>query len=237
MMLFLFFICVSSFLLCKVLCDQSAGRYDKNVNLFSSNGELMQVQYARNAGLKGASILCSNTIEGDVIMCVPTPADIQTLQDKRSVDKVAQISDGLWFAFSGLAGDGRALLKYARNFCIDYQTKFGSTPSIRSVARVLGEVQHESTLTGGKRPYGVQVILIGMDETGSRLSIYTSEPSGSFVHQFYSYFEYFLRCVDVQLLFALSAQVKLLIGRPCLLARIQVRLALQTFLQFNIFIQ
>lgn len=162
-----------------VASEQSSGRYDKNVNLFSSNGELMQVQYARNAGLKGAPILCSQTNDGDVILCVPTPADIQTLQDRRSVDKVAQIGDGLWFAFSGLAGDGRALLKYARTFCVDYQMKFGSTPSVRSVARVLGEVQHESTLTGGKRPYGVQVILVGVDDSGSRLSIYTSEPSGN----------------------------------------------------------
>lgn len=166
---------------CNGAAEQPSGRYDKNVNLFSSNGELMQVQYARNAGLKGAPILCSHAVNGDVILCVPTPADIQTLQDRRSVDKVAQIGDGMWFAFSGLAGDGRALLKYARSFCIDYQGKFGSTPSVRSVARMLGEVQHESTLTGGKRPYGVQVILIGVDDSGDGLSIYSSEPSGESV--------------------------------------------------------
>ena len=28
-------------------------KYDKNVNLFSNNGELLQVSYAKKAGLKG----------------------------------------------------------------------------------------------------------------------------------------------------------------------------------------
>ena len=153
-------------------------RYDKNVNLFSSSGDLLQVQYAKKAGLRGASVLCSESVDGDIILCVPTPMEIQTLQDRRSVDKVTKISDGLWMAFSGLAGDGRALTRAAREFCLDYNHRFGSIPTVRSVARCIGELQHESTLTGGKRPFGVQVVLIGEDEPGGKLAIYNSEPSG-----------------------------------------------------------
>lgn len=159
-----------------VLADDT--RYDKNVNLFSSSGELLQVQYARNAGLRGAPILCSQSAENDIILCLPTPAAVQALQDRRSVDKVAKVGDGLWLAFSGLAGDGRALTRAARQFCLDYSSKFGSNPTVRSVARYIGEVQHESTLTGGKRPFGVQVVLIGEDEPDGKLSIYNSDPSG-----------------------------------------------------------
>jgi len=161
-----------------VLADDT--RYDKNVNLFSSSGELLQVQYARNAGLRGAPILCSQSAENDIVLCLPTPAAVQTLQDRRSVDKVAKVGDGLWLAFSGLAGDGRALTRAARQFCLDYSSKFGSNPTVRSVARYIGEVQHESTLTGGKRPFGVQVVLIGEDEPDGKLTIYNSDPSGKY---------------------------------------------------------
>lgn len=165
---------------CLVIMGQSANdmRHDKNVNLFSSNGELLQVQYAKNAGLKGASVLCSQSAENDIILCVPTPAAVQTLQDRRSVDKVAKIGDGLWIAFAGLAGDGRALIRAARQFSLGYSSKFGSMPTVRSLARFVGETQHESTLTGGKRPFGVQIILIGEEEPGGKLAIYNTDPSG-----------------------------------------------------------
>jgi hypothetical protein len=162
-----------------VCSDSQSVRYDKNVNLFSSTGELLQVQYARNAGLKGSPILCSQTATDEVIVCIPTSPGLQSLQDRRSVDKLAKITDGIWFAFAGLAGDGRALLKASRNFCTEYQSKFGSIPSVRSVARYIGELQHESTLTGGKRPYGVQVLLIGAEDSTGKLAIYSSEPSGT----------------------------------------------------------
>jgi 20S proteasome alpha/beta subunit len=159
--------------------DSQAVRYDKNVNLFSSTGVLLQVQYARNAGMKGSPILCSQTSTNEIVVCIPTSPSMQSLQDRRAVDKLAKISDGIWFAFAGLAGDGRALLKASRNFCTEYQSKFGSIPSVRSVARYIGELQHESTLTGGKRPYGVQVLLIGAEDSTGKLAIYSSEPSGN----------------------------------------------------------
>ena len=176
MLSFVFFIIFSC--LSFVVVQSNDKRYDKNVNLFSANGELLQVQYAKEAGLKGASILCSHTSDGEVVLCIPTREDTQTLQDRRSVDKVAKISEGMWLAFSGLAGDGRAITKSARNFCNDYQFQFGIIPTVRSVARHIGEEQHESTLTGGRRPYGVQMLLIGQEEEDGELSVYKSEPSG-----------------------------------------------------------
>ncbi|KAJ1419882.1 nucleophile aminohydrolase [Ochromonadaceae sp. CCMP2298] len=141
-------------------------RYDKNVNLFSASGELLQVQYARNAGLRGASVLCCRAKGGEVLICVPTPTETQQLLDRRGVDKVARVSEGIWLVFAGLAGDGRSVLKSARSFCIDYKSRFGQAPSVRSVARFVGEMQHESTLAAGRRPLGVQVLLIGAEDEG-----------------------------------------------------------------------
>jgi 20S proteasome alpha/beta subunit len=157
--------------------DQAV-RYDKNVNLFSSNGELLQVQYARKAGERGSAVLCSHTSSGEVVVCIPTAKSVQALQDRQSVDKLSKVSEGIWFTFAGLAGDGRALLKAARSFCTEYQSKFGSTPAVRSVARYIGELQHDCTLSGGRRPFGVQVLLIGEDDNKGSLEIYNSEPSG-----------------------------------------------------------
>lgn len=97
----------------------------------------------------GSTILCSKTKDGDIILCIPTMKENQTLLDRRSIDKVSKVFDNIWFAFSGLAGDGRSLLRNARNFCVEYHSKFGMIPSIKTVVRYISEMQHEATLTGG----------------------------------------------------------------------------------------
>jgi len=125
---------------CSVLGNYSEdSRYDKNVNLFSSKGELLQVKYAMNAGLRGSAILCSKSADGDVILCIPVDKDIQNLLDRRSIDKVSKVSDNVWFAFSGLAGDGRSLLKSARTFASQYKMQYGSNPTVRSISRYIAQ--------------------------------------------------------------------------------------------------
>lgn len=129
---------VATFNQCSVLgSDSEDSRYDKNVNLFSSKGELLQVKYAMNAGLRGTAILCSKSVDGDVILCIPVDRDIQSLIDRRSIDKVSKVSDNVWFAFSGLAGDGRSLLKSAREFSSQYKLNYGSIPTVRSISRFI----------------------------------------------------------------------------------------------------
>ena len=129
---------VAAFNQCFVLgSDTEDSRYDKNVNLFSSKGELLQVKYATNAGLRGTAILCSKSADGDVILCIPVDKDVQSLLDRRSIDKVSKVSDNVWFAFSGLAGDGRSLLKSAREFSSQYKMNYGSTPTVRSISRFI----------------------------------------------------------------------------------------------------
>ena len=128
---------------------------DKNVNLFSDEGELLQVQYARKAGLQGGSVICATSVNNDVAICIPNSSELPILLDRRSVDKVSKIDDDIWFAFSGLAGDGRALISQARKYCIDYRSQFGCPPTGRNVASIMGQLQHEATLTGSKFCFNV----------------------------------------------------------------------------------
>lgn len=125
-------------------------RFDRNVNLFSDLGELTQVSYASKAGYKGGSILCAISSDDNIVMCVPTSSRDRVLLDRRSVDKVSKVDDTLWAGFSGLAGDGRSLIKIARRYCIDCHSKLGSSPTVHGVAQFIGDVQHESTLSGSK---------------------------------------------------------------------------------------
>jgi len=160
-------------------------KYDKSATLFSDEGELLQVVYAQNAASRGSSIVSAPCKEGDLFLfslplsTTQSTSGSQTrLLDRRSIDNVAKIHDQVWVAFSGLAGDGRSILKQARNFAVEFNLKYGFFPSASTIASHIGEVQHAVTLSGDRRPYGIQVLTIGYDDLQKSFCVHLSEPSG-----------------------------------------------------------
>ena len=139
-----------------------SSRYDKSAILFSPDGDLLQVEYAEKAAKKGAPLIacCSNDI---IVLCSPTSSNYELL-DRRYIDKISEVWDGLWMCSTGLQGDGKALLREARTYCVDFKSQFGCAPSASALSRHIGQIKHQATLTGGKRPYGVETLIIGYDE-------------------------------------------------------------------------
>ena len=139
---------------CLIIClstsarSSAKGRYDKSVSLFSPEGELLQIKYADKAGANGLSLVCIVTSDNSVVLCSPS-APSYSLMDKRCVDKVSQVDEGMWIAFAGLLGDGRHVTRTARQFCNNYRVKFGCRPAVAALARHIGSMQHEASVKGG----------------------------------------------------------------------------------------
>ena len=157
---FLLSSCLILFIIC--YCDAASkyANYDKSINLFSPNGELLQVAYAEVAGDRGATAVCVPTNEDSIIVCIESDSNFDILLDKRPIDKICKIEDNIWLTFSGFAGDGRSLIRQAREFCGRYRMTYGSSASIESVANFIGEKQHEATLEGGNSLLLHQIIKI-----------------------------------------------------------------------------
>ena len=84
-------------------------------------------------------------------------------------EKVYDVDDHLGMVFSGLTADARYLCKYMRNECLNYWYVQGSQhPIERMVVKVQQKAQGK-TCSGSKRPFGVGMILGGIDETGTHL--------------------------------------------------------------------
>lgn len=150
-----------------VVCGKS--QYDKSTVTFSDKGELLQVEYALNAGLKGSSLL-GLKCEGDVILCAPSAAEgTDVLLDRRSIDKVSKVDDKTWIAFSGLAGDGRYITKSIRSFSIQFYSKFGCSPDCSTIARQIGEMQHEATITRG----ATVIVIVSIKKTKYFTAVHT----------------------------------------------------------------
>ena len=145
------------------LSGASGGKYDNSITLFSPEGELKQVTYADLAGQRGPALLVATSAAKDIVICTQCTST-DALVDRRAVDKVNKIDDDVFIAFSGLAGDGLALVRDARSFCINHKVAYGCAPSVSAVARHIGDAQHRATLTGGERPFGLQTVVLGFDD-------------------------------------------------------------------------
>ena len=123
--------------------------YDKNPSLFSPEGELLQLTYADQAGEQGESLICLVTAEKSIMLVCPALSSSSSqLLDRRCIDKISRIEDGIWIATAGLLGDARHVIRQARSFCVDHRKTFGVRAHVKTVASFVGSLQHEASLQG-----------------------------------------------------------------------------------------
>eukprot|EP01080_Neovahlkampfia_damariscottae_P009487 gene9487-1693_t len=158
--------------------------YDRGVNTFSPEGRLFQVEYAIEAIKLGSTAVGIQTSEG-VVLAVEKRLT-STLLEPSSVEKIMEIDTHLGCAMSGLVADARTMIEHARvetqyhRFTYNEPMKVEScTQSICNLALKFGEDGEEDTGSGMSRPFGVALLVAGIDEKGP--SLYHTDPSGTYV--------------------------------------------------------
>jgi 20S proteasome subunit alpha 2 len=155
--------------------DHSEARY--GLTTFSPSGELVQIKYAQQAVLKGATSLGIVAENGVVIAAekkTPTP-----LIDPSTVQKVFELDEHVGCVYSGLGPDSRLLVDEARKECQVYRKTYQESMPVLQLVKAIASVYQEYTQSGGVRPFGVSLLVCGVDNTGFHL--YQLDPSGTFL--------------------------------------------------------
>ena len=92
---------------------------------------------------------------------------------------MSKVDENVWAVCTGLAGDGRAIVRLMRKVCMNYRSKFGSAPTLQYLATIVSEMQHDFTSSGNERPYGVSVLLVGYDEGSIAPRVFLSSVDGT----------------------------------------------------------
>jgi proteasome alpha subunit len=150
--------------------------YDRAITIFSPEGRLYQVEYALELVKRGAPIVGIASSEGVVLAANETPES--RLEDPEYFRKIYQLDDHLASAISGLSSDARVLIGQARVYCQSNRLLYDEPVDVEILARRLGDVSQAYTQHAGVRPFGVTMILAGIDATGPR--ILTTDPSGAY---------------------------------------------------------
>jgi len=149
--------------------------YDRAITVFSPDGRLFQVEYAKEAVKRGATAVGITAKDGVVLVAFKS---IHTkLVVPESLKKVFQVDSHICVTASGLIADARRLVDVARVDAQRHRITYNEMPSVESIARSVCDLMQVYTQYGGIRPFGVSLLIAGVDSQGPKL--FEAEPSGA----------------------------------------------------------
>lgn len=144
-----------------------AGNYDASNTMFSPEGRLFQVEYAREAIKKGSTVLAMKYKHG-VVFATQRARDTHVVVES-SAKKLFRIGDTMGGASSGLVADARVLVDYCRSVAIQTKRRYDEPILIEILVKRLGNILRGYTQYGGVRPFGVAFFVGGIDTKGIQL--------------------------------------------------------------------
>ena len=150
--------------------------YDRAIVTFSPDGRLFQVEYAREAVKRGTTSL-GLIFDKGVVLAAMRPLPELMVQNVGS-DKVHEIDSNLGMAFAGFLADGRVLMDIVRVKAQVYGLTFDEKLNVQGGVREISDRMQVYTQFGGVRPFGVALLVGGIDEKGPQL--YEVDPSSAF---------------------------------------------------------
>ena len=154
---------------------QSMG-YDRAITVFSPEGRLYQVEYATEAVRHGPLAVGVKATDGVVL--AGEKRSPHALADLDTLKKLLLIDDHVGCAIAGLHADARKLIDQARVQSQINRLSYDEPISIQSLVVNICDTKQLHTQYGGARPFGVSLLVAGVDDNGPQL--YTTDPSGSF---------------------------------------------------------
>ncbi|AEF96497.1 archaeal proteasome endopeptidase complex subunit alpha [Methanotorris igneus] len=154
-----------------------ASAYDRAITVFSPEGRLYQVEYAREAVRRGTTaigIKCKN----GVVLAVDRRIT-SNLIEISSIEKIFQIDDHIAAATSGLVADARVLVDRARIEAQINRVTYGEPITVEALAKKICDIKQAYTQHGGARPFGVALLIAGIDRHSARL--FETDPSGALI--------------------------------------------------------
>ena len=155
---------------------QNAG-YDRAITVFSPDGRLFQVEYAREAVKRGTTSIGIKCSEGIVLSV--DKRTTSNLVEATSIEKIFKIDEHIGAATSGLVADARALVERARVEAQINKITYSEPIRVDSLSKKLCDMLQMYTQNGGVRPFGSALIIGGVYDGICKL--FETDPSGALI--------------------------------------------------------
>mgnify|MGYP002397076416 CR=1 FL=1 len=142
--------------------------------MFSPDGRLLQIDYASVMVNNSPTALGTSSDSGIVIAGIEKRSD--ALQDKRFSHKIFLIDEHVATVVTGFISDARILVDTARQEAQVNRLLYEEPIDLDFLAKSLSGIIQTYTQNAGVRPFGVSLIIGGIDLLGP--AIYQIDPAG-----------------------------------------------------------
>lgn len=148
--------------------------YDRAITMFSPEGRLLQVEYAKKTVKQGSSAIAMVCKDGILFVTDKRILDPLIITDE--VEKIWQIDKHIGVTASGILSDARVLIERSQVTAQQHNITYDSPIDVSTVVKEVCDLKQLTTQSGGLRPFGVSLLIGGIDESG--LKLYLTDPTG-----------------------------------------------------------
>ncbi|HJX06000.1 MAG TPA: archaeal proteasome endopeptidase complex subunit alpha [Candidatus Nanoarchaeia archaeon] len=150
--------------------------YDRAITMFSPDGRLLQVEYAKKTvrlGNTAIGMVCK-----DGVLLVTDKRIVDKLVVPEAIEKIFKVDDHIMATAAGIISDARVLVEQGQVRAQQHRVTYDSPIDIVSVVKTVCDLKQLCTQSGGLRPFGVSLLIAGIDEGGKKL--FETDPTGIF---------------------------------------------------------
>lgn len=149
--------------------------YDRSITMFSPDGRLLQVEYAKKTVKQGSTALGIACKDGVVLIADKRLSS--PLQVPDAVEKMFKIDDHIAATASGIISDARVLVDRAQLKAQQHSVTYDSRIDVLSIVKDMCDLKQICTQSAGLRPFGVSLLVGGVEEDGT-IKLFVTEPYG-----------------------------------------------------------
>jgi len=151
--------------------------YDRTATMFSPEGHLLQVEYAEKTVRLGSSSIGMVCSDGVFIIADKRVTDKLVVQ--KSASKVFEIDSHMIASVAGIVSDARVLIEKAQVLAQQHRVTYDSPIEPELIIKEISNVKQQFSQYGGARPFGVSMMLAGLNSKTPEL--YISDVTGNYL--------------------------------------------------------
>ena len=157
------------------MAHQAMG-YDRASTVFSPDGRLLQVEYAKKTVKQGTSAI--GIVYKDGVLVLADKRILDKLIVASSIEKVFQIDEHIGATASGILSDARILIQRAQLLAQQHRVTYDEPIEIPTLVKNICDLKQNFTQYGGARPFGVSLLIAGVED--KKPMLFTTDPTGIF---------------------------------------------------------
>lgn len=149
--------------------------YDRSITMFAPDGRLLQVEYAKKTVKQGSTALAIACKDG--VVFVSDKRVTSKLIVPEAIEKMFKIDDHIGAAAAGIISDARVLVDRSQLRAQQHYVTYESKIDVLSIVKEICDLKQICTQSGGLRPFGVSLLVGGVEEDGT-VKLFLTEPYG-----------------------------------------------------------